>query len=535
MTLPSSLSDSAQAIESDVLNFNFINSISQLTNRLDELTGLNLSTAVTPRNLRRFYSAYSAIGETLQSVRDRASEAAHSNVDDLKTNSHSHGRSCGCPACKGHSHADSSRKSAQFNTVAPDGRLLPGEEPVDSSQLKWTQTATFDGQKKTVVSFGFASNFTLNGLSSSQYRALFTAALQTWADHAPIVFQEVEVEGKGRDVDILVQVDNIDGKQGTLAEAYFPLFGDITFDGDEEWTEGVFLETALHELGHSLGLAHEDDVDAILNSELAYRFVDDLDPFLFSDDIKGIQRLYGAGNGAVVTLDDDDSDFQPDEVVEPTNLVINGSFESAPSEFRRYKTFSQIQGWQAIGDRVFQLDKRTETLGAAADGTTWVELDARQGNATFGQNVDTVTGQAYTLSVDFTDGGRSPSTTEVQVFWEGVLLDTLTGGSKGQWRSYEFDVFGSDRGVSTLAFRAIGKADYTGGFIDNVQVVAQPGQAFKQALVTDDYALGSTPKTSDKSSGRSLVAGAVGVASSEFDATTILLDPFSAAGSGGLG
>lgn len=490
MTLPSSPFDLMTTFKLDAFSSHIFKSLSKLAFDVDELTGLNFSTFANRLN-----------GQDDPPFGQPSDEPLETSAADQAV---SHGAGCNCAHCVrsktptlDHPASDKSalnRQPVAFNTVSPTGESLPGEDPVNSSQLKWTRTTTSSGQKRTLVTYGFDPRLTLNGLSNTRLKSLFVSALQTWATYAPLEFREVEVEGKGKDVDILVQADNIDGPKNILAQAYFPTWGDIIFDGDEKWTESVFLETALHELGHSLGLAHEDDVDAILNSKLANRFEEDLTPFLLPDDIAGIQRLYGSGSGSVTTLSDGvvkspESESVVD-VAEPVNLVVNGSFEDASVDDGRYRTYDSITGWQAIGDRVFQVDRRTEKLGRAADGTAWVELDARQGNASFGQNIDTVTGQAYVLSVDFTDGGRSPSTTNVEVFWEGRLIETLTGGSKGQWRSFDLNVEGSDRNVSTLAFRAVGSADYTGGFIDNVQLVAR--SAFTQ---DSDYSLGASSQT----------------------------------------
>jgi matrix metalloproteinase-14 (membrane-inserted) len=90
--------------------------------------------------------------------------------------------------------------------------------------------------------------------------------------------------------------DPCDGKGGTLAHAFFPVYGgDAHFDDSETWTINSYkgtnlLQTAAHEFGHSLGLSHSDQHRAMMapfyrgyNAQLA----------LDADDITAIQLLYG--------------------------------------------------------------------------------------------------------------------------------------------------------------------------------------------------------------------------------------------------
>ena len=111
-----------------------------------------------------------------------------------------------------------------------------------------------------------------------------------------------------------------------LAHAYLPysnsegLAGDLHFDRDENWGQGnggFFLETALHEIGHCLGLDHEDDVDAIMNPFIMNRFGGLGQAYLLQDDIDGIQFIYGSGVGSVMPLDEDDVDQPDDQDEEP--------------------------------------------------------------------------------------------------------------------------------------------------------------------------------------------------------------------------
>ncbi|XP_018342611.1 PREDICTED: matrix metalloproteinase-14 isoform X3 [Trachymyrmex septentrionalis] len=90
--------------------------------------------------------------------------------------------------------------------------------------------------------------------------------------------------------------DPFDGPGGTLAHAYFPVYGgDAHFDDSERWTirsyRGTNLfQVAAHEFGHSLGLSHSD-----VKSALMAPFYRGYDPHftLDQDDVSAIQALYG--------------------------------------------------------------------------------------------------------------------------------------------------------------------------------------------------------------------------------------------------
>ncbi|XP_053675334.1 matrix metalloproteinase-14-like [Anopheles nili] len=136
----------------------------------------------------------------------------------------------------------------------------------------------------------------------SEYTDLRFTPKRTGAVHIDIRFEENE-HGDG---------DPFDGPGGTLAHAYFPVYGgDAHFDDAEQWTidksRGTNLfQVAAHEFGHSLGLSHSD-----VRSALMAPFYRGFDPVfrLDPDDIQGIQTLYGtktrtgggSGNGATPT------------------------------------------------------------------------------------------------------------------------------------------------------------------------------------------------------------------------------------------
>ena len=134
-------------------------------------------------------------------------------------------------------------------------------------------------------------------------RDLIRRAFALWADQTLLTFTEVSNPAEAA---ILVawairdhgDGDPFDGPGDVLAHASFPdPYKDerviLHFDDEERWvdseTQNVDLLTvAAHEIGHTLGLAHSSDPNALMYPSYSgpYRT-------LGADDIEGIQALYG--------------------------------------------------------------------------------------------------------------------------------------------------------------------------------------------------------------------------------------------------
>ncbi|XP_078401961.1 stromelysin-1-like [Cetorhinus maximus] len=127
-------------------------------------------------------------------------------------------------------------------------------------------------------------------------------AFQRWADVTPLTFTQTTSPA---DIEIIfVSGDHgdgnpFDGPGRVLAHAFGPgpnLGGDAHFDEDERWVTGsngfnLFI-VATHEFGHSLGLDHSDVAGSVMLP--FYKFVPRDSFKLSSDDIQGIQSLYGS-------------------------------------------------------------------------------------------------------------------------------------------------------------------------------------------------------------------------------------------------
>lgn len=140
---------------------------------------------------------------------------------------------------------------------------------------------------------------------------IFQKALQYWADVSALSFTRTKYPERA-DIKISFGYGThwgvsgeqrcgypFDGAGKVLAHAFFPEDGRAHFDEAETYTDGTsrgtnLLWVATHEFGHALGLDHSEVRNAIMYPYYT-GYVDNMR--LHSDDIAGIQYLYGYGNG----------------------------------------------------------------------------------------------------------------------------------------------------------------------------------------------------------------------------------------------
>ncbi|XP_012056897.1 PREDICTED: matrix metalloproteinase-14 [Atta cephalotes] len=139
------------------------------------------------------------------------------------------------------------------------------------------------------------------GLNKQEVEKEIANAFSVWTGETDLTFTR-KTGHENVHIDIRFEVgehgdgDPFDGPGGTLAHAYFPVYGgDAHFDDAERWTirsyRGTNLfQVAAHEFGHSLGLSHSD-----VKSALMAPFYRGYDPHftLDQDDVSAIQALYG--------------------------------------------------------------------------------------------------------------------------------------------------------------------------------------------------------------------------------------------------
>nr|DBA32511.1 TPA: hypothetical protein GDO54_000296 [Pyxicephalus adspersus] len=127
-------------------------------------------------------------------------------------------------------------------------------------------------------------------------------ALGVWSKVTPLQF--IQLQNGMADMMISFGVREhgdffpFDGPTGVLAHAFPPgdhIGGDIHIDDDETWTVDFsdynLFSVAVHEIGHSLGLGHSGNAQALMFP--FYTYFNSEAFTLPDDDVLGIQELYG--------------------------------------------------------------------------------------------------------------------------------------------------------------------------------------------------------------------------------------------------
>jgi hypothetical protein len=178
---------------------------------------------------------------------------------------------------------------------------LPNKADQSSTIAEYQAISAWD---KTDIMYAFANG--TDQLPGDTEYDVISRAFALWDDQTPLTFTRVS-DTSTADIVVSWEVgdhgdgDPFDGPGDVLAHASFPNPYDksqvfLHFDDDEQWvdsdTQDVDLETvAAHEIGHTLGLAHSSDSNALMYPSYSgpHRSLD-------QDDIAGVQSIYGASS-----------------------------------------------------------------------------------------------------------------------------------------------------------------------------------------------------------------------------------------------
>lgn len=164
------------------------------------------------------------------------------------------------------------------------------------------------------------------------------------------------------------------------------------------------------------------------------------------------------------------------------NLIVNGSFEDYSSITPgQWSIFGSGNGW-TTGPQGVEI--RNAIAGTAADGVRFAELDTRA-NSWISQTIQTNAHQTLELSFAYAPrSGVAANSNGIEVFWNNLLLASITGNGGAAWLDHVYDVQADANGLGILKFAATGLSDSLGGSLDNISVTAVPEPETLAMLLT---------------------------------------------------
>ncbi len=200
-------------------------------------------------------------------------------------------------------------------------------------------------------------------ITDPNFQQAIRQAFDTWAAVANISFREIADSSASQ---IRFAMDAIDGESNTLGFAdsrssssdgvnWIFQTSQVIFDTAENWNTTSFLSTAIHEIGHAIGIDHSADQTAIMRAVVTNG---NFQTTLAQDDINAAQAIYGANTG---TTDPDTVTLAAVENIYRFFNPDTGSHYFATGDAQRSTIASSNPGWINEG-AAFQAST-TQTTG----------------------------------------------------------------------------------------------------------------------------------------------------------------------------
>ncbi|MEH3036972.1 MAG: DUF642 domain-containing protein [Sphingomonas adhaesiva] len=163
--------------------------------------------------------------------------------------------------------------------------------------------------------------------------------------------------------------------------------------------------------------------------------------------------------------------FMPTSGTTAVNLIVNGSFETAPVNANgwRVNPNGQVAGWTGARDGVEVWNNGYMGV-KPSNGANVAEVDAN--NGALSQSVKTEAGKSYTLAFDYAGRPGALASSAFEVVWNGRVVATIAP-TNSTMTTQKFTVTGTGDS-DTLSFRAVaGDNDRMGALLDNVSLIRQ--------------------------------------------------------------
>ncbi len=301
----------------------------------------------------------------------------------------------------------------------------------------------------------------------SFFTAQISAAFADWSKYGNISFLQV---GSTSAAQLDFTTAHIDGSNNTLGYASYHYSGgafssaEIKFDSDEGWHVSggdvvsnygakLFI-TALHEIGHAIGLDHYDGGSAVMNSMMNLAVAD-----LTSSDIHGVTALYGPSASANRALSPSKPLSVSDLLSKPASDTLQDLVDFDGNHL------GAVSSWKIIGQADIQGDHDMEYILVNPELGRW---------ATLGPNVNNV--------IDLADHGQGGETRVV-----GVYIDPLvTSGIVQKGSAIDSQQrFANDLRSGNID-KIFGAADYDGNGLQEVYFGLKDHTAVLHAYMHSD-------------------------------------------------
>ena len=230
-------------------------------------------------------------------------------------------------------------------------------------ESKWGPDQLF-GTTGGLISYSFAISNVVNQrqdfdsfITDESFQQEIVESLAAWEQVADVRFTRAP---DSEDVGIRFGWRDIDGAGGVLGQTALPSNGplarvSVVFDRDENWFVGGdssadridFSSTALHEIGHAIGIDHSQDPSALMAASYSTTNFE-----LQGDDINAAATIYGANDLVVVDIHrffnpSKGGHFFTADVVEKESVEALNLFDSEGVGFRAFSKADE-QGQNTI-------------------------------------------------------------------------------------------------------------------------------------------------------------------------------------------